>query len=173
MGGTHHTGSTTELLHGQSGWNSELHVPSYHPVSFFDGKFKKFPFVWKVTPSKLLHWLPLNLQTRLGHSQIILDNTWSCIQAKKATFKTYTSLAPRYSHAILHWHQDSLQIYFWHPPSAARMLSKAEVGRNGTFMKSLAMLLCDKGGNGCGKISIFALEDRVSSSEGFKKSWSW
>lgn len=90
MGGTHYMGSTTELLHIQPDWKSELHVFSYRPVSLFDGKFKKFPFVWEVTPLKLLHRLPLKFQTSLGHSQIILDNTWSCIQAKKVTFKAYT-----------------------------------------------------------------------------------
>lgn len=49
MGGIHHR----ELLHVQSGWNSELHVPSYHPVSLFNGKFKEFPFVWKVYTLKI------------------------------------------------------------------------------------------------------------------------
>lgn len=157
MGGTHHTGSTTELLHTQPDCNSELHVFSYHPVSLFNRKFLKLHLQNYCTAWTQPDHFGLHLELYTG---------------KKGDFQNlHISPARRDPHAILHWHQDFLQI--WHPPSAVRMLSKAEVGRNGTFMKSPAMLLCDKGGNGCGKISIFALKDRVSSSEGFKKSWSW
>lgn len=49
MEGIHHR----ELLHVQPGWNSELHVPSYHAVSLFDEKFKEFHFVWKVYTFKI------------------------------------------------------------------------------------------------------------------------